>query len=83
MIVRGKELTSHEELRVRMPVDEELDALRGLGVLQPRGERGRLRGIGFLETFEVLPARIIGCAAGGIPLEGPVAVDIVANAGAT
>jgi len=58
-------------------------ACQSMKSLTPRGERGRLRGIGFLETFEVLPARIIGCAAGGIPLEGPVAVDIVANAGAT
>jgi len=38
-------LTSHEQLRVRVPVDEELDALRGLGGAQPSGQSGCLGSI--------------------------------------
>lgn len=72
----------HEELRVGVEVDEELQALRGLGLGQPGGEGSGLGGVAGRGALEVLGAGVGGGAAGDGPLVGPVAVDVVAEAAA-
>ena len=78
----GGDLTRHKQLRVRVPVDEELDTLAGLCGLEPGGEGGRLGRVAGRGALEVLGAGAGRGAAGDGPLVGPVAVDVVADASA-
>lgn len=65
-----------------MPVDVELDALRGLDGGELVDEGCRLGGVACGGAAEVLGAGAGGGAAGDVPLVGPVAVDVVAETGA-
>lgn len=73
-------LTGHEQLRVRVPVNEELDALAVLDTLDPLGQRLGLGGIAFALALEVLGARVVRRATADVPLVGPVTVDVVTEA---
>lgn len=65
-----------------MPVDEQLDALAFLGGLEPVAKSSGLGGIALGCALEVLGAGVGRGAAADGPLVGPVAVDVVADAGA-
>jgi hypothetical protein len=79
---RRGQLTSHEHLRIRVPVHVELDALRRLGGAEEGSQSSGFRGIKSRTTFVVFCARVCGGTTRDIPLVSPIAVDVVANAGA-
>lgn len=72
----------HEQLRVRVPVDVELDALRALDRVDLVPKRLVLRGVASSKALEVLSAGVCRGTAGDVPLVGPVAVDVVTKAAA-
>lgn len=72
----------HEQLRVRVPVDVELDALLGLDRVDLVPQRLVLRGVAGSSALEVLSARVRRGTACDVPLVGPVAVDVVTETAA-
>lgn len=81
VLCKNVELTRHEELRVRMNIDEHLQALSTLDAVKLSGENLGLWSISSSETLEVIGARVGGSSSGYIPFVGPVAVDVMAKAG--
>lgn len=78
----GKRLTGHQQLRVRVPVDEELNALGRLGLLQPCGQHDGLGSIALCLALEIFGAGVSRGASASRPFVRPVAVDIVPDAAA-
>ena len=73
-------LTRHEELRVGVVVNVQLQTLRVLGLLQKGGEGLGLGGVAGADAAKVVGAGVGRGATGDVPLVRPVAVDVVAEA---
>jgi hypothetical protein len=72
----------HEQLRVRVVVDEHLDSVGRSERVEVRRKHLRLWRVALGRSLEVLGTRVRRGASGHVPHERPVAVDVVAEAGA-